>query len=396
VTDPHHRDELSLGEVMLGSFIDDAHRLHPDDLPAFVRRKGALADLQEATVYVADKEQRELRELGGDTVHTVDGSLAGRAYQRSDVIVSDHDDGNGRVVWAPVLDGTARMGVLCVRVAEVDGISLGRTRQLAGAAASLLVSKSSYGDGLVRASYTRMPTLAASMRMSTLPPLAFDVGPIELGAVLEPAYEIAGDTFDYAIDADVLHLAIFDAMGHGLRSSQLATLAVNAYRWARRDRLALPEIYRAVDEVVAMEFGPDSFVTAQLATIELATGAIECVNAGHPQPLLLRDSKVSELAFNTCLPIGLGSGDGELSAATLQPGDMVVFMSDGTIEARSASGEQFGIERLGEHLLRAAAAGLTPSETMRRAAHLLLEHHGSHLDDDATLVSLTWKGAPRV
>ncbi|MEA3057093.1 MAG: hypothetical protein QOD30_2525, partial [Actinomycetota bacterium] len=190
----------------------------------------------------------------------------------------------------------------------------------------------------------------------------------------------------------VLHVAIFDAMGHGLRASQLATLAVNAYRWARRDRRPLPEIYRAIDDVVATEFGPDSFTTAQLATIELETGAIECVNAGHPQPLLLRDGKVSELAFDACLPIGLGHGDGELTSASLQPGDTVVFVSDGTIEARSASGEQFGIDRLSEHLLRAAATGLTPSETMRRAAHALLDHHGGHLDDDATLVSVMWKG----
>jgi serine phosphatase RsbU (regulator of sigma subunit) len=328
-------------------------------------------------------------------VHSVDGSLAGRAYQRSEVVVSDVDDGGGRIVWAPILDGTARMGVLCTRIAKVDAIALGRARQLAGAVASLLVAKSAYGDGLVRASYARTPTLAASIRMSTLPPLAFEHGPIALGAVLEPAYEIAGDTFDYAIDADVLHVAIFDAMGHGLRASQLASLAVSAYRWARRDRRPLPEIYRAVDEVVAMEFGPDSFVTAQLATIELATGAVECVNAGHPAPLLLRDGKVGELSFATCLPIGLGHGDGEVATSSLQPDDTVVFVSDGTIEARSASGEQFGIDRLGEHLQRADATGLTPSETMRRAAHAILDHHGGRLDDDATLVSVTWNGERR-
>ena len=392
MTDGGTRDDLSRGEVMLGSFIDDAHRLHPDDVPGFVARKGALAGLRDATVYVVDKEQRALRQLGGDLVHRVDGSLAGRAYQRSEVVVSDVDDGDGRVVWAPVLDGTARMGVLCTRVAEVDAVALGRARQLAGAVASLLVSKSAYGDGLARASYARMPTLAASMRMATLPPLAFDVGPISLGAVLEPAYEIAGDTFDYAIDADVLHIAIFDAMGHGLRASRMATLAVNAYRWARREKRSLPDIYRAIDEVVAFEVGPDSFVTAQLATIELETGAVSCVNAGHPSPLLLRDGKVSELTFATCLPIGLGHGDGELSTASLQRGDTVVFVSDGTIEARSASGEQFGIGRLGEQLLRAEATGLTPSEAMRRAAHALLDHHGGHLEDDATLVSVTWNG----
>jgi phosphoserine phosphatase RsbU/P len=257
--------------------------------------------------------------------------------------------------------------------------------------AFLLVAKSAYGDSIAKGFCARPPTLAATMRWSTLPPLAFAHGPIELGAVLEPAYDIAGDTFDYAIEGDTLHIAIFDAMGHGLRASQLATLAVYAYRTARREGRTLEQTYRAIDEVVATEFGPDYFVTAQLARIDLASGVVRSINAGHPRPLLLRQgTNVTEMPLDACLPIGLAHAEAEITTSSLQPGDTIIYLSDGTIEARDAAGEQFGVTRLGDHVARAAAAGLTPSETLRRAAHQILDHHGDHLADDATLVMVRW------
>jgi serine phosphatase RsbU (regulator of sigma subunit) len=101
------------------------------------------------------------------------------------------------------------------------------------------------------------------------------------------------------------------------------------------------------------------------------------------------------MPLDACLPIGLAHGTAEVTISTLQPGDTIVYLSDGTIEARGADGVQFGIDRLGGLLVRSAHAGLTPSETMRRAAHAILDHHGGHLDDDATLVSVTWHGNNR-
>ena len=53
--------------------------------------------------------------------------------------------------------------------------------------------------------------------------------------LLEPAYEVAGDAFDYALNDDRLHVAVFDGMGHGIASTLLSTLAVGAYRHARRN-----------------------------------------------------------------------------------------------------------------------------------------------------------------
>ncbi len=126
-----------------------------------------------------------------------------------------------------------------------------------------------------------------------LPPLTSTGKHVGIACVLEPAYEVAGDAFDYAVNAGVLHLGIFDAMGHGLEASRMASLTVAAYRWARRRDLDLPETFRAMDEALSAEFGEEQFVTAQFGTLDPERGTLRWLNAGHPAPLLLRRGRVS-------------------------------------------------------------------------------------------------------
>jgi serine phosphatase RsbU (regulator of sigma subunit) len=75
----------------------------------------------------------------------------------------------------------------------------------------------------------------------------------------------------------------------------------------------------------------------------------------------------------------------------LEPGDTVLFFSDGVIEARSADGEHFGTDRLGDLLAR-APYDERPAETARRLMHALLHHTHRELQDDATLLLLRWAG----
>lgn len=74
----------------------------------------------------------------------------------------------------------------------------------------------------------------------------------------------------------------------------------------------------------------------------------------------------------------------------LQPGDTIAYYSDGISEARSPAGEQFGLERLKELLVHAAASQLTPAETARRTLREVVQHHNNALEDDATLLLATW------
>jgi hypothetical protein len=111
--------------------------------------------------------------------------------------------------------------------------------------------------------------------------------------ILEPAYDVAGDSFDYAINDNIVHLTVIDAMGHGLNAAILATLAISVYRHARRAGVGLAELHGLIDAAVDQQFGPDQFVTAQMVRLDIATGRLQWVNAGHPAPLLIRGHRSS-------------------------------------------------------------------------------------------------------
>ena len=235
-------------------------------------------------------------------------------------------------------------------------------------------------------------TLAAELRWAMVPPLSFVNDVVEVCAVLEPAYEIAGDTFDYAHNGDVTHVAVFDAVGHGLEASRLANLAVVAYRHSRRRDVDLAHTVAAIDRVVREQVDPERFLTSLLVELDTTTGRLRIANAGHPPPLLVRRERViGEVRCERRPPIGFGAVDTPITEVALEPGDRLLLYTDGVVEARSASGEQFGVERLADFMARAAFSEEPPAETMRRLIHSVLDHEAGQLRDDATVVLLGWK-----
>lgn len=397
---------LSNEEGALARLLRKAHVAGDSDLPDLFEEYGTALGVAPVVVYLADLQQRVLvpflgvegpgRDQQVDSL-AIDSTLAGRAFQHIEVITQPGDGDARTRAWLPLLDGTERLGLMACSVSspealEAEGGALrARLLTLAAVAAELIMTKTLYGDTLVRLRRTAEMGLAAEMQWSILPPLTFTNHRITVSGVLEPAYEVAGDTLDYAVDPHTAHLAIFDGMGHGLRSAQLAALAVSAYRNARRGRQGLTRTAQFLDEAVTAAFDGDAFLTGQLAELDTDSGALSWVNAGHPDPLLLREGRlVKELHVDPRLPIGLGGladhEEPQLGSETLEPGDLVLFYSDGVVEARSPAGEFFGAERLVELVTRHLAAGLPPPETMRRVVRSLLDHQEGQLDDDASLL----------
>lgn len=417
-TDPA-LDEPSRGELVLGDLLSACQHVQPDQLAVVIARGLAGLDMSDVSVYLVDLDQRLLVPLGGPGLPERPGleintTLAGRAFRTGTLlegspgpagdevgdpgspvvdIRSASVDASSRRLWIPLVDGADRLGVLAVTVPALDELTRRRAHLVAAVVAELVVTKSAYGDGLVSARRLREVELAAELRWALLPPLTYIGEQVAISGLLEPAYEIAGDSFDYAVNEDAAHFAIFDAMGHGLEASRIANLAVVSYRHSRRRGLDLLDTFAAMDAVISDQFGDERFVTGQLGTLELHTGRLRWLNAGHPDPMLLRGgSHLLDLLSETCLPIGLADVPGAIAEVTLEPGDCVLFFTDGVTEARSPGGETFGRERLGDLLVRASASGEIPAETMRRLCHHVLEHQQGRLQDDATLQILCWTG----
>ncbi len=390
------------GEIVLGSLLRTGHRLAPDDVAPSVARHLADLGMADAEFYLVDLSQRLLVPIvypGGPPAETleIDTTTPGAVFRSQQVRDERSSSGDAVRLWVPLMDGADRVGVLGVTVAAVDQVTIDRALHIASITAGLVVSKSAFGDTLVLTRRRRETDLAAEMRWSMLPPLTFTNDRVAIAGMLEPAYEIAGDAFDYAVNGDVAHMAIIDAMGHGLEASRMANLAVGSYRHSRRHGMDLVQTFTAMDAVVADQFGLERFVTGQLATLDLAGGRLEWVNAGHPRPLLLRGRRpIEDLACETSLPLGLGSVPVQVAEVSLEPGDSVLFLTDGVIEARSPDGDLFGRSRLSRLWADAATSGEVPAEVMRKLGHSVLDHQKGRLQDDATLLLVVWTGpAPR-
>lgn len=396
--------EQALDELARAAEPAAPHEL-PELFDACARRLGAEGCL----VYVTDLQQRILQPLLGGRptpeqlevpVVAVDGTLAGRAYQSVQAQTQAECDDRTRV-WIPVGVGSHRLGVLTATFPGVEGSRLQEPlSRLADAAGVLLQAKSAYGDVIVRLRRTHHLGVAAELHYSVLPPLSFAGKDVTVSAALEPCYEVAGDVIDYSVDQGRTQVALFDGMGHGLHSAQCAVFTVAAYRSARRSGLALADVLASVDEALVTGLGGELFSTAVMAELNTDTGLLRWVNAGHPFPLLLRGGKVIKaLETEPRPPLGLGhlvKDDAvEIGCEQLEPGDMVLLYTDGVVEARSPAGEFFGVDRLGELVCIQLAGGLDAPETMRRVVRELLAHHADQLTDDATLLMLEWRKAPR-
>ncbi len=300
-------------------------------------------------------------------------------------------------MWLPLLDGSHRLGVL--RLALPPGTDPAHPtveeacRLLAHLAGHLVMAKLPYGDALSRVARTRERTVATELLWDLLPPLTFTCEGLVLSAILEPCYDVAADAFDYAVVDDVAHLAVFDATGHDLDGTLLAAVALAALRNSRREGRDLDATVRIIDRYVTRQGGRRLFVTGFLGRLELATGRLQYVNAGHPLPLLVRRGKVvKELGAGRRTILGLGREDVPVGEEWLEPEDTVVLYTDGITAARDEQRRLFGVPRLIGHLERSAAAGLPAPEMLRRLSHDVLEHQRGVLQDDATLVVAQWAG----
>ena len=371
----------------------------PDLLAADVAAALQNAGGHHLVLYVVDYEQESLQPVALATELMVEspkgvkveGTMAGRAFQAQEIVMAESE--TGWRVWVPVRERAERIGVLelgfssvppdVVRLADDLGLLVGHLVRTAGR----------YTDLVELRRRRRAMNLAAEMQWDMLlPPLGFASPELAIAGLLEPAYMVAGDAFDYSLNGDILDFAILDAMGHGVHSTLASCLALGAFRFGRRRRLELTVIAELVDDALVQRFDGEEFVTGHVGQLDIGTGHFRFVNGGHPLPLLVRGNKVvSQVRCEPCFPFGLGIDIAEVGECRLQPGDQLFFYSDGTVEARPPGGEQFGLERLQDTVEQYAGAGLIASEVLRRLARDLRLHRGGELEDDATMVFLQWQ-----
>lgn len=367
----------------------------PARYAATVCEAGLALGALSVDLYVQDYAQQLLLPVDGGPALSIDGSGAGDAFRRSATVAfAGADD---VVLWVPLMDGSERLGVLSMVFPAVDAEVRRISERFAAVAAEMMVNRGARTDLFARVRRTREMNLAAEMQWELLPPLSFTTNDVHLAGLLEPAYTVGGDSFDYSYD-ELLRLALFDAMGHGVQAALTAALAVSSYRHARRRGLSLEATYLEVDAAVA-EHRRKGFVTAVFAEFDPSSGVLRWIDAGHPAPKVLRrGSFLLETPQAPCTPCGFGPASGvspdeqpSVGEVVLERGDLVLFITDGTIEQTDAAGVPFGERRLVDLIAGHAAAGLPVEESLRVVVSELMAYAQRSLRDDATLLLMEYR-----
>lgn len=352
-------------------------------------------DLRFLWLFVADYSDENLHPVPTmrapappDEPQSVDGTVAGRVYlKREPELV---EDAESQVLWLPVRRRSESVGVLAMGIGADNALARELGPAVAQALAAGVIGSRGHSDEFELARGARDLQIAAVLQWELLPLPTYLDPWVRVAGRVEPAQDIGGDAFDFAVNRDRVEIALFDAMGHGIDATLLTTLTVGAYRQSRRRRDDLMEIALDIEKAVAAHTG-DAFVTGHLCRFDQATGLLSWLNAGHPIPLLIRNRSAFPLGdAEPMLPFGLGDSPKEIVEVNLQPRDLVVFYSDGVTEARPRGGVEFGLERIADMAARYAdpdplVAVRTTLQTVRRHANLALR-------DDATLVLIRWAG----
>jgi hypothetical protein len=374
--------------------LDAAAGVVPGQAPALVEAVRHVLGAQAGRVFVADYSLRRLQQVDVagpvGAPHPMAGTIAGRAFTSGEVIVSP---GQPTVVSIPLVDGTDRIGLLELDYAVwVGGLPVGWERVVA-VLVLVLITKSRYSDLWVRARRSEPLSAAAEVQWDLLPPLSCSIAEVAVGGILEPAYEIGGDSFDYAINGATLEFAIVDAIGHGMSAVLMSAAAINSLRSARRTGIGLVAAFDQADQLIATRFGASYYVTGQFGSLDLPSGVLTWVNSGHVLPMLVRNGTYGgELPCKPSMPLGLGGPVVEVATQQLQRGDRVLFYTDGITESRSPDGAFFGRERLADYLVRAALDGVPVAETARRLSASVIDYVDAGLNDDATLLLIEYRG----
>ena len=320
------------------------------------------------------------RTQGRETAERVslEGSPHGRALARQTLEVED--DADGVRLFAPVTNRGEAIGVLELSLPQPpDERTLTDVALAAHQLAYIVIANRRFTDLFEWGQRSVRLSLAAEIQHRLLPgSYTCEAGQFTLAAWLEPSGDIAGDTFDFVIERDTLHVSITDAMGHALNASMLATILVGALRNARRAGVDLGRQVRLANAGLGDYTGWSDFVTGQVARIDLRSQTATIVNAGHPLPLRLRHGRVDPVALEADAPFGVVRDlDYRVQRLPLEPGDRLIFLTDGMternavdIEALIEDGAEMHPREAVQHLVRGSARGHRGYAGGRRDGHV--------------------------
>ncbi len=185
--------------------------------------------------------------------------------------------------------------------------------------------------------------IAANIQKSLLPPEKFENDHVSIVGVCIPAGYVGGDYFDYIVADDKIRAVIGDVSGHGLGSALYMSSFRSFFR-ALRDR-KIDQVMPLLNHFLSKDLsGVEIFVTASIIDIE--GERIRASIAGHPPPLIFKESGKMKSFKNSGMPLGIfPDAEFHVQRSNLSSGDLVFMYTDGLVDARNPKGHPFGLKR---------------------------------------------------
>lgn len=237
--------------------------------------------------------------------------------------------------------------------------------------------------------------LAAAIQDSALPKnFKFPRNDFEIYALMDPAKEVGGDFYDFFfVDVNKLALVIADVSGKGIPASLFMMRSKTAIRAVAEEGLAPSEILSRVNETLCEGNDADMFVTVWIGIIDLKTGLMQCANAGHEYPAIMRKGGEYELFKDkhslalAAMP-GLRIKEYELK---LDPEDKLFVYTDGVPEAINEQVEDYGTGRMIRVLNDVKDDSMEDTLTAVRQDMIAFVGNAEQFDD-ITMLGFTYRG----
>jgi len=199
----------------LGLALRAALGADPASVPDVLLKVAETIGATEVVLYLVDFAQQSLAPLPSRAAHAdlpqveeVESTMAGRAFIDCTPTVAERT--GGFRVWVPIIEGSDRSGVLALTVGEASDDTLRACEELGLLAGYLIATHTRSTDVYNLHRRRRSLSLAASMQWDLLPPLVLKTHRLAVAGLLEPAYEVGGDCFDYALNDRCFDLALFE------------------------------------------------------------------------------------------------------------------------------------------------------------------------------------------
>lgn len=186
---------------------------------------------------------------------------------------------------------------------------------------------------------------------------------IDIYAKMIPAKEVGGDFYDmFLIDDNHLAITIADVSGKGVPAALIMMISRTLIKNTALNKFSVDEVFYKVNNLMCEGNTMDSFVTSWFGILDLKTGKMEYVNAGHNAPLIYKnkDKKIEFIKDKPNLVLAaMNNTKYTKHELKLEPGDRLFLYTDGVTEATNINKELYGNDRLQNYLNNNVSKSLT-------------------------------------